>query len=206
MIEWSEQHLMIRDMVRRFVEAEIKPHLEELEHGDTPPYDVLRKMMQTFGLDEMARMRFETQIAREKAARARRRHRAEPREARTTDDIGMQLIPIIELCRYCPGMVTALGVSVGLTAAAIMSQGHDRAEGALGAAAAHAREDRRLGDHRARLRLRRLRRHEVDGAPRRRRLRAERQKTFITNGPYADTIVFICKLDDGSEPRRSARC
>ncbi|MGZ3443588.1 MAG: acyl-CoA dehydrogenase family protein, partial [Polyangia bacterium] len=23
-------------------------------------------------------------------------------------------------------------------------------------------------------------------------------KTFITNGPYADTIVFICKLDDGA--------
>ena len=45
----------------------------------------------------------------------------------------MFTIPIIELCRYCPGMVTALGVSMGLTAAAIMSQGHDRAEGALGA-------------------------------------------------------------------------
>ena len=28
-------------------------------------------------------------------------------------------------------------------------------------------------------------------------------KTFITNGPYADTIVFICKLDDGSEPKRA---
>jgi len=26
-------------------------------------------------------------------------------------------------------------------------------------------------------------------------------KTFITNGPFADTIVFICKLDDGSEPK-----
>ena len=27
-------------------------------------------------------------------------------------------------------------------------------------------------------------------------------KTFITNGPYADTIVFICKLDeDGVDPR-----
>jgi alkylation response protein AidB-like acyl-CoA dehydrogenase len=25
-------------------------------------------------------------------------------------------------------------------------------------------------------------------------------KTFITNGPYADTIVFICKLDDGGPP------
>jgi alkylation response protein AidB-like acyl-CoA dehydrogenase len=26
------------------------------------------------------------------------------------------------------------------------------------------------------------------------------QKTFITNGPYADTIVFICKLDEGNPP------
>jgi alkylation response protein AidB-like acyl-CoA dehydrogenase len=26
-------------------------------------------------------------------------------------------------------------------------------------------------------------------------------KTFITNGPYADTIVFICKLDDGSDAK-----
>ena len=32
----------------------------------------------------------------------------------------MTLIPIIELCRYCPGMVTAMGVSMGLTAGAIM--------------------------------------------------------------------------------------
>jgi hypothetical protein len=31
------------------------------------------------------------------------------------------------------------------------------------------------------------------------------QKTFITNGPYADTIVFICKLDQGeSDPRERA--
>src|SRR3989440_1629193 len=26
-------------------------------------------------------------------------------------------------------------------------------------------------------------------------------KTFITNGPYADTIVFICKLDEGNDPK-----
>ena len=73
-------------------------------------------------------------------------------------------------------MVTAMGVSVGLTAAADHVEGHHRAEGALGAAAAHAREDRRLGDHRAGLGLGRLRRHEVDRAARRRRLRAERQQ------------------------------
>src|SRR5690349_10540655 len=117
MFEWSEQHEVIRDMVRRFVEAEVKPRLVEFEHGDTPPYDVLRRMMQTFGIDEMQRQRFRRQIEREKAGEKRER------EERSTEDIGLQLIPIIELCRYCPGMVTALGVSVGLTPAAIMARG-----------------------------------------------------------------------------------
>ena len=33
------------------------------------------------------------------------------------------------------------------------------------------------------------------------------QKTFITNGPYADTIVVYAKLDDGSGPTvASNRC
>jgi hypothetical protein len=77
MIEWSEQHLVIRDMVRRFIDAEIKPKLEELEHGDTPPYDVLRKMMKAFGLDEMARMRFEKQLEREKAGKPERERERE---------------------------------------------------------------------------------------------------------------------------------
>ena len=66
MIEWSEQHKAVQHMVRRFVQQEIKPRLEELEHGDTPPYDVLRKMMKTFGMDEMRKASFESQIARER--------------------------------------------------------------------------------------------------------------------------------------------
>ena len=127
MIEWSEQQQMIRDTVRRFVEAEIAPNVEEFEHGDTPPYGVLRKMMATFGMDEIARSRFRRQIEREKAGSG-----AEPAEAKPdagevaggrADSAAMQLIPIIELCKYCPGMVTAMGVSVGLTAAAILSKG-----------------------------------------------------------------------------------
>ena len=52
MIEWSEQHLMMRDVVRRFLEAELVPNLEELEHGDMPPYAILRKLIKTFGMDE----------------------------------------------------------------------------------------------------------------------------------------------------------
>ena len=202
MIAWSEQHLMIRDAMRKFVEAEIKPRLEELEHGDTPPYDILRKMMRTFGIDQVARQRFEKQIAREKA-RAGSAAAAEGGERREVGDgVAMTLIPILELCRYCPGMVTAMGVSVGLTSAAIMSKGTiaqkerwalplmtldaigawaitepDSGSDAFGGMKATARRDGDL--------------YLLNGT-----------KTFITNGPYADTIVFICKLDDGvAEPR-----
>src|SRR5512139_330765 len=117
MIEWSEQHLMIQDMVRRFVEAEIKPRLEELEHGDLPPYDILRKMLKTFGIDEVARQRFASQIARDKAKAEGKHGAAKEKAEGGGTDVGMTLIPIIELCRCCPGMVTAMGVSVGLTAA-----------------------------------------------------------------------------------------
>src|SRR5688572_28802622 len=65
-IQWSEQHQMMRDMVRRFIEAEIVPHIEELEHGDLPPYDILRKMFQAFGIEEVAKERFRKQIERDR--------------------------------------------------------------------------------------------------------------------------------------------
>ena len=199
MIEWSEQHEAIRDAFRRFVEAEITPRLADFEHGDTPPYDVLRKMVRTFGIDEMQRQRFTSQLAREKAAASGGPPRK--REQRSTEDIALQLIPIIELCRHCPGMVTALGVSVGLTPAAIIARGTiaqkerwvlplltldkigawaitepGSGSDAFGGMKATARRD---GDD-----------YVLNG-----------NKTFITNGPYADTIVFICKLDDGSAVR-----
>ncbi len=199
MYEWTEEHLMLRDAMRRFVEAEIVPNLEELEHGDTPPYDVLRKLWSTFGMDAMARDRFKRQMDREKAAADGETpvEAGEKREGGGGDG-SLTLIPIIELCRYCPGMVTAMGVSVGLTASAIMSKGTtaqkerwaldlltfdkigswaitepDSGSDAFGSMKSTARRD---GDE-----------YVLNGS-----------KTFITNGPYADTIVFICKLDEGN--------
>src|SRR5437868_10861860 len=120
MFEWSEEQQMIRDAVRQFIEAEIVPKRDELEHGDLPPYDILRKLFATFGMDAMAREGFKRRIEAEKAG--------EKRPARGDDEgggagAGMMMIPIIELCRHCPGMVTAMGVSMGLTSAAIMSRG-----------------------------------------------------------------------------------
>ena len=87
MFEWSEEQLAIRDAVRRFVEEEVKPNVEELEHGDTPPYEVIRKLYRTFGLDALARDSFKRALERKTSARTgaralrgrrQRRHDADP--------------------------------------------------------------------------------------------------------------------------------
>ena len=64
---------MVRDAVRQFVDNEIRPHREELEHGDLPPYDLLRKLYKTFGMDQMAADGFDSRIAAEEARRTTRR-------------------------------------------------------------------------------------------------------------------------------------
>jgi hypothetical protein len=209
MIEWSEQHLMIRDMVRRFVAAEVIPNHRALEHGDLPPYDVMRKLASTLGVADAARMRYEAMKRRaqkDEAAGARGESVAPRAESNggmnAGDAMAMQMIPIIELSKYCPGLVTAMGVSMGLTAGAIMSKGtwaqKDRwalpvmtlekigawaitepgsGSDAFGSMKSTARRD---GDH-----------YVLNG-----------QKTFITNGPFADVIVFICRLDRGEREAR----
>jgi len=205
MIEWSEQHLMIRDAVRKFVEAEIVPNLEELEHGSTPPYDVLRKLFATFGMDELARSRFDRQIAREEAGTRGEQGSAEAQTGDSGgrgDAVAMQLIPLIELSRFCPGMVTAMGVSMGLTAASIMSKGTLEQKKRWGrdlltfekigswAITEPGSGSDAFGS------MKSTARRTDDGYV------LNGNKTFITNGPYADTIVFICKLDEpGVDPK-----
>jgi alkylation response protein AidB-like acyl-CoA dehydrogenase len=200
MFEWSEEQQMIRDAVRQFVQAEIAPRREELEHGDLPPYDILRKLFATFGMDAMAREGFKARIEREKRIAAGEEEPGPSGERRGDSGAGMTLIPIIEICRHSPGMVTAMGVSMGLTAAAINSRGTiaqkerwaldlltmdkigawaitepGSGSDAFGSMRSTARRD---GDE-----------YVLNGS-----------KTFITNGPYADTTVFICKLDEGNAP------
>src|SRR5262245_64326937 len=123
MFEWSDEQLMIRDAVRQFVQAEIAPRREELEHGDLPPYDLLRKMFATFGMDAMARDQFKRRIEREKRVAAGETVDEPAGAGGGGGGAALTIIPIIELCRWCPGMVTAMGVSMGLTSAAIMSRG-----------------------------------------------------------------------------------
>ena len=127
MIQGSESQQAIRDVVKQFVQDEIVPKLHDLEHGDLPPYEVLRKMFAAFGMRDMGQMRAEKAVARAKKKEDAKARGEElpPKEERVVggDETAMQIIPIIELSRYCPGLVTALGVSVGLTANTIMSRG-----------------------------------------------------------------------------------
>ena len=191
MYEWSDEHQAIISVMRRFVDEEIRPHLDDLEHNDVPPYAILRRMYDVFGLKEMAQESFQRLYDRKVAGDDT------PRTARASDPAA-QLISTIELCRVSPGLVTSLGVSVGLAAGTINKLGTpeqmlrwsrdlmtldkvgawaitepDSGSDALGGMRTSARRD---GDE-----------YVING-----------QKTWITNGPYADTIVLYAKLDDGS--------
>ena len=205
MIEWSETHTQIRDMFRRFVEAEVAPKIDEIELGDTPPYEVLRKMMSTFGAGEMEKAKFLRGLEKEKKRAEtgepppeKKKHEGFSQEA--ADAAAMRLIPIIELSKYSPGMITALGVSVGLTAGAIQRKGTIAQKEkfvppilTLEKIGAWAITEPGSGSD-AFGSMKSVARRDGDGYV------LSGQKTFITNGPYADTIVFICRLDDGVTP------
>ncbi len=211
MIAWTEQQQMIRGMIRDFVEQEIVPQIDDLEYNGVPPYDVLRKLFKTFGMDELATTRFDQQIAREEAGggdEIPKQGKEDGDEDGTVSDealdaVAMGILPIIEISRHCQGLITAMGVSVGLTAGAIMSKGSlaqkkkyardlltlekvgawaitepNSGSDAFGAMKSTARRDGNGG-------------YILNG-----------NKTFITNGPFADTIVFICRLEEeGVEAR-----
>src|SRR5688500_13451176 len=127
MIEWSETHRSIRATLRKFCESEVKPRLHAIEHEGEPPYDVLRKLVATFGIDEMAKAQFAQKMEKERKRAAGEEElpvsRREGPNPGAALEVAMKMIPVIELSRYSPGLVTALGVSMGLTANAIMSKG-----------------------------------------------------------------------------------
>lgn len=201
MIEWSEPHKMVRTAVQQFIQAEIVPNLDALEHGDTPPYAVLRKMLKTFGMDQMAKAQFDKMIEREKAIAAGNAP-AEKSEGAASmigkgDELAMSMIPMIELSKYCPGMVTAMGVSMGLGGGAIMNKGTLEQKERWGfdvitmkkicswAITEPGSGSDAFGS------MKSTARRTPDGG-----YVLNGSKTFITNGPYADVIIFICKLDE----------
>ena len=219
MFEWSETDLMIRDAVRGFIDKEIRPNLDAMESGELPPYPVIRKLFAEFGIDDMAREGVEKMLARERARADGGKGGADDRKsgadaeespggAENDDDErgspgpfegqdSLMTMVISELAGACMGLVSALGVSLGLGATTIMSRGTlaqkerwlpgivtmekvaswaitepDSGSDAFGGMRTYVRRD---GED-----------YILNG-----------QKTFITNGPYADVMIVYAKLDEG---------
>jgi alkylation response protein AidB-like acyl-CoA dehydrogenase len=193
MIEWSDEQRQMQEAVREFVQKEVVPRRDDLEHGDLPPYDLLRSYVRTFGIDDLARERFAREIDGPPFTTEERYDRAV-----------LTLLPMVELCRHCPGLVTAMGVSMNLAGNAVKKGTPEQRErwalplltleqvGAWAITEPDSGSDAFGGMRSTAVR---------DGD----RFVLNGSKTFITNGPFADTTVFICKLDDGTTPPRERR-
>ncbi|WP_410624644.1 acyl-CoA dehydrogenase family protein [Amycolatopsis sp. cmx-8-4] len=191
MIEWSETDLLVRDSIREFIAKEIRPQLDALESGQLPPYDIIRKLFAAFGLDVMASEAVSRILS--------------PSSSGSSSSMSGQetlaLIAISELAGVSLGIVASLGVSLGLTAATILSKGSQEQKerwlpglatfekiGAWAITEPDSGSDA-FGGMRTSVRL--------DGDE----YVLNGQKTFITNGPHADVVVVYAKLDDGSSAR-----
>ena len=204
MIEWSDTDLMVRDAVRQFIDKEIRPHLDELETGALSPYPITRKLYSQFGLDVMAAESVKKMLDRERARQEGTLSYAGDEKHDGAGGFGMDGAPssmvavlVSELARVSIGLLSTASVSIGLGAATIMSRGTlaqkerwlpdlmtlkkiaawaitepDSGSDAFGGMKTHVKRD---GED-----------YILNG-----------QKTFITNGPYADVLVVYAKLDDG---------
>ncbi|MFI5511519.1 acyl-CoA dehydrogenase family protein [Mycobacterium sp. NPDC051804] len=196
MLEWTDVDLAVRDAVREFVDKEIRPHVDDLESGDMEPYPIIRKLFATFGIADMARDSLNKRLAK-------------LRDGGSSDKSsggggmfgggsgGMGFVVVSELCKVSMGIVTGMGVSLGLTVPTIQGRGTlaqqerwlpdlvtydkigawaitepDSGSDAFGGMKSYVVRD---GDD-----------YILNG-----------QKTFITNGPDADVVVVYAKLDEG---------
>lgn len=212
MIEWSDTDIIMRDTMRQFIDKEIRPHLDALESGELSPYPVARKLFSEFGLDVMAAEAVKGMLEKERAKLSAPAADAGATKSGGGGGLGemgaqmsMAAVMVAELSGVSIGLLSTLGVSLGLGAATIMSRGTlaqkerwlpelmtmekiaawaitepDAGSDAFGGMKTYVK--REGGDY------------LLNG-----------QKTFITNGPFADVLVVYAKLDDGSSESGSSR-
>ncbi|HYB83627.1 MAG TPA: acyl-CoA dehydrogenase family protein, partial [Mycobacterium sp.] len=204
MFEWSDTDLMVRDTVRQFIDKEIRPYLDELETGAMSPYPVARKLFSQFGLDVLAAESVKKMLDRERA----KQNGEPPGEKQDGADASggagaqgsMVAVLVSEIARVSIGLLSTVGVSLGLGATTIMSRGTLAQKErwlpelmTLQKIAAWAITEPDSGsDAFGGMKTTVRRSGDGDGA-----YILNGQKTFITNGPYADVLVVYAKLDDG---------
>lgn len=206
MFRWNDEHRMVRQMVRKWVESKLVPARGALERNEILPYDLMRDFMKTFGIADLVRGSFERMAARSREPGARGPGGAEGDDPPPGGggllgggDPAMQALVAVELCRENPGFFMAMGASLGLAGGAIMAKGTLEQKrrwalpiltmekiGAWGMTEPGAGSD-------AFRSMRTVARPDGDYYV----LRG--QKTFITNAPFADICVVYAKIDRGQD-------
>ncbi|MFB0849971.1 acyl-CoA dehydrogenase family protein [Mycobacterium avium subsp. paratuberculosis] len=202
MIEWSDTDLMVRDAVRQFVDKEIRPHLDELESGAMSPYPIARKLFSQFGLDTMAAEAVKKVLDRERSGGDENGDSSGAANEFSGGGAQGSMIAVLvsEIARVSIGLLSTASVSLGLGAATIASRGTLAQKErwlpelmTLEKIAAWAITEPDSGsDAFGGMKTSVRRSGDGDGA-----YILNGQKTFITNGPYADVLVVYAKLDEG---------
>jgi acyl-CoA dehydrogenase len=122
MFEWNEQHRMMQQMLRQWLNANLEPATEDLEEGRALPYDLMRKLFADFSMKDM--------IAGQLRARIERGAKKGSSEEAPGDDGGMGMgdpalanLVTWELARVNPGFCLSFGATLGLAGATIVSKG-----------------------------------------------------------------------------------
>jgi alkylation response protein AidB-like acyl-CoA dehydrogenase len=208
MFEWSDTDLIMRETIRGFIDKEIRPNLDALETGEISPYPIARKLFSEFGLDALAAEAVKTMLDKERAKlEAKHDPSADKKSSSGFGGLGAQAsmaaVLVSEIAGVSIGLLSTVGVSIGLGASTIMSRGTlaqkerwlpelmtlekiaawaitepDAGSDAFGGMKTYVKRD---GDD-----------YLLNG-----------QKTFITNGPFADVLVVYAKLDDGQSDRHA---
>jgi alkylation response protein AidB-like acyl-CoA dehydrogenase len=204
MFEWSDTDVIMRDTMRAFIAKEIRPHLDALESGELSPYPIARKLFSEFGLDAMAAEAIKTMLERERA-----RTTAPPQEGPERTKSGglravgaqasMAVAMVSELSGVSIGLLSTVGVSLGLGAATIASRGTLAQKErwlpdlvTLEKIAAWAITEPDAGSDAFGGMKTYVRRDGADYV-------LNGQKTFITNGPNADVLIVYAKLDEADQ-------
>jgi alkylation response protein AidB-like acyl-CoA dehydrogenase len=198
MFEWSDTDIIMRDTVRGFIDKEIRPHLDELESGALSPYPIARKLFSEFGLDVMAAEAVKGMLEKERAKENSGAEQTSSKKGGGLSGIGAQasmaVAMVSELAGVSIGLLSTVGVSLGLGAATITSRGTLAQKErwlpelmTLEKIAAWAITEPDAGSDAFGGMKTYVKRDGADYL-------LNGQKTFITNGPNADVLIVYAKL------------
>jgi alkylation response protein AidB-like acyl-CoA dehydrogenase len=197
MIDFTDEQKMAQRLLRQWTDKELAPEVARLEKGELLPYELHRRLIRAFGMDELVLSRFAAKDAARQGAKDDERGGGE----KGLGDPALMAIVSMELSRVCPGFCLSFGASLGLAGGAILAKGTPAQRerwalpiltgdkvGAWGMTEPGAGSDA-FGS------MRTTARRDGDGFV------LDGSKTFITNAPYADTFVIYAKLEGAAEAR-----